>query len=90
MIPNDEKHLGEVLKSITSLPDRKATGVDIIGNEALKMVGDIVTPYLEDIFSACLSKSHYPKWLKFSRTTSCSSNLASLTTVPLPTAPSRC
>lgn len=68
MVPNDEENLGEVLGSIESLPDRKATGVDIIGNEALKMLGDIVTPYFEDVFAACLSKGHYPKWLKFSRT----------------------
>ncbi|KAH8744391.1 hypothetical protein F5883DRAFT_369561, partial [Diaporthe sp. PMI_573] len=68
MVPGDKKNQGEVLKSINSLPDRKATGIDIIGNEALKMVGDIVAPYLEDIFGACLSKGHYPEWLKFSRT----------------------
>lgn len=68
MVPGDAENQGEVLKSINSLSDRKATGVDIIGNEALKMVGDIITPYLENIFDACLSKGHYPKWLKFSRT----------------------
>lgn len=68
MVPGDAENQGEVLKSINSLPDRKATGVGIIGNEALKMVGDIITPYLEDIFDACLSKNHYPGWLKFSRT----------------------
>lgn len=68
MVPGDEEKPGEVLRSIRSLPDRKATGVDIIGNEALKMAGDIVTPYLENVFEACLSKGHYPKWLKFSRT----------------------
>lgn len=68
MVPGCEQRLGEVLKSINSLPDRKATGVDIIGNEALKTLGDIVTPHLEDVFAACLSKGHYPKWLKFSRT----------------------
>lgn len=68
MVPGQDQSPGEVLKSIESLPDRKATGVDIIGNEALKMLGDIVTPYFEDVFAACLSKGHYPKWLKFSRT----------------------
>lgn len=68
MVRGDSQKPGEVLKSTKSLPDSKATGVDIIGNEALKVLGDIVTPYLEDVFAACLSKGHYPKWLKFSRT----------------------
>lgn len=68
MVPGDENMSGEVLTAIKSQTDRKATGVDIIGNEALKMVGHVIAPYLEDIFSACLSKGHYPKWLKFSRT----------------------
>lgn len=68
MVPGDDDNKGEVLKCILSLPDRKATGVDIVGNEALKMLDDIITPYLEDVFAACLSKGHYPKWLKFSRT----------------------
>ncbi|KAL2284800.1 hypothetical protein FJTKL_08629 [Diaporthe vaccinii] len=68
MVPDDDKQLGEVLRAIKKLPDRKATGVDIIGNEALKMVGDIITPHLENIFPACLVKCYYPNFLKLSRT----------------------
>lgn len=67
MVPGDDKQPGQVLRIIKKLPDRKGTGVDIIGNEALEMVGPIITPYLENIFAACLVKCHYPNFLTLSR-----------------------
>lgn len=59
---------GEVLELIRRLPDRKACGVDIIGNEALKMSAEIIAPHLELLFAACFIVCYHPRQFKISRT----------------------
>lgn len=58
----------DILYLIKTLPNRKSSGVDIVGNEALKMVGDVVAPHLQTLFNACMDKGYYPAHFKRSKT----------------------
>lgn len=58
----------DVLDLIKDLPNRKSSGVDIVGNEALKMVGHLVAPHLTSLFSACMNKGYCPAHFKRSKT----------------------
>ncbi|KAF4962469.1 hypothetical protein FSARC_9464 [Fusarium sarcochroum] len=51
---------GEISDIIRKLVTGKAAGPDGVGNEALRMINDIITPYLEHAFNACMSLSHHP------------------------------
>lgn len=53
---------------IKDLPNRKSSGVDIIGNEALKMVADHVAPHLVTLFNTCMDKGYCPTHFKRSKT----------------------
>lgn len=58
----------DIVFLIKDLPNRKSSGVDIIGNEALKMVANLVAPHLVTLFNACMSKGYCPTHFKRSKT----------------------
>ena len=55
-----ELRAGEVGKLIDKLKKGKAAGHDQVSNEILKMAKDVVLPYLERLFKACIALNHEP------------------------------
>lgn len=59
---------GEVEKLINKLKRGKAAGHDKVANEILRLAKDIILPYLEHLFKACIALSHEPSSFKIART----------------------
>ena len=59
---------GEVRRLISRLKFGKAAGLDTLPNDLFKIIKDIITPYLERLFSACLEHSYMPDHFKEART----------------------
>lgn len=59
---------GEVDQLIRNLKHGKAAGVDRVANDFLKMIKDIIVPYLEHLFRACIVLGHEPDRFKEART----------------------
>lgn len=59
---------GEVEKLINKLKRGKAAGHDKVANEILKMAKDMILPYLERLFGACIALSHEPISFRHART----------------------
>lgn len=59
---------GEVAQLIRKIKSGKAAGVDEVGNDLLKMSKDVVTPYLEHLFRACISLGYEPDQFKMAKT----------------------
>ena len=59
---------GEVRKLIDMLKDPKAGGIDGVTNKFLKLAQDIIVPYLEHLFSACIRLGHEPSCFKQAKT----------------------
>lgn len=59
---------GEVGKLMNKLKTGKAAGIDGVPNEILKWTKDIVVPYLECLFKACIALRHEPDQFKEART----------------------
>ncbi|KAK1238119.1 hypothetical protein MKX08_002698 [Trichoderma sp. CBMAI-0020] len=58
----------DILYHIKHLPNRKPSGVDIIGNGALNMVAHLVAPHLATLFNACMNRGYCPAHFKRSKT----------------------
>ena len=50
----------QVRRLLRLLKVRKATGLDGISNEILKLCGDVLVPYLTDVFRACIRLEYFP------------------------------
>lgn len=59
---------GEVGQLINKLKLGKAAGIDEVANNLLKWTKDIIVPYLECLFRACIALSHVPDPFKKART----------------------
>lgn len=59
---------GEVGQLISKLKFGKAFGIDEVANNLLKWTKDIVEPYLERLFRACIALSHEPDSFKTAKT----------------------
>ncbi|KAL8688176.1 MAG: hypothetical protein Q9218_005850 [Villophora microphyllina] len=46
---------GELIRLINKLKTGKAAGIDRVGNDFLKLTKDIILPYLEHLFTACIA-----------------------------------
>ena len=62
---------GEVFRLIKRLKSGKAAGDDRVVNEFLKWTKDIILPYLEHLFQACLVLGHQPRRFKHAITVIC-------------------
>lgn len=51
---------GELAGILKKLPTKKSAGPDGVANEVLKMSQEVLLPYLELLFNACLSLAHHP------------------------------
>ena len=58
-----------IYRALSKLKNGKSTGIDNIPNQALKVIKDVVTNSLTDIFNACIKHKVFPHDLKVGRVT---------------------
>ena len=59
----------EIMKIILSQDEKKASGYDEINNRIIKRTSNIVVPFLEVLFNACLRQNIFPDRFKLAKVT---------------------
>ena len=64
-----DTHKSEILDIILSQDAKKACGYDEINNKIIKRTSDVVSPFLEILFNACIKQGIFPDCFKLAQVT---------------------